>query len=269
MPIPKKPRPVAFVLAATGHGSMIVNRLDYATTPTGGRYGVGIQMLDVGAFDPEEVDLLLQLLDLRRKHFGDGIVAVDCGANIGVHTVEWAAHMAGWGSVIAIEAQERIYYALAGNIAINNCFNARAINVAVGAKPGSIRVPKPNYLAPGSFGSLELRYSERTEFIGQAIDYGEASTVELPMTTIDALGLSSLDLLKIDVEGMEVDVLEGAAGTLAEYRPIIVAEHIKVGRDRLIERLSPLGYRLLLTRMNLIAVHPSDPSNAEIRLAGD
>jgi FkbM family methyltransferase len=255
------------MLAATGHGSMIVNRFDYAMTPRGDRYGVGIQMLDVGAFDPGEVDLLLQLLDLRRKHFGDGIVAVDCGANIGVHTVEFASHMTGWGNVIAIEAQERIYYALAGNIAINNCFNARAINAAVGAKSGSIRVPQPNYLAPGSYGSLELRHSERTEFIGQTIDYNEASTVELPMTTIDSLGLSSLDLLKIDVEGMEVDVLEGAACILAEHRPIIFAEHIKVGRDRLIEKLSPLGYRILMTRMNLIAVHPSDPSNAEIHLA--
>ena len=32
----------------------------------------------------------MQLLALRRRHFGDGVIAVDCGANIGVHTVEWA-----------------------------------------------------------------------------------------------------------------------------------------------------------------------------------
>ena len=63
---------------------------------------------------------------LRRRFHGDGVVAIDCGANIGVHTVEWAIAMTGWGSVVAIEAQERIYYALAGNIAINNCFNAIA-----------------------------------------------------------------------------------------------------------------------------------------------
>jgi FkbM family methyltransferase len=51
-------------------------------------------------------------------------VAIDCGANIGTHTIEWAKKMTGWGAVIGIEAQERIFYALAGNIAINNCFNA-------------------------------------------------------------------------------------------------------------------------------------------------
>ena len=47
---------------------------------------------------------------------GDGVVAVDGGANIGVHTIEWATAMTGWGSVIAIEPQERIYYALAGTL---------------------------------------------------------------------------------------------------------------------------------------------------------
>lgn len=35
--------------------------------------------------------------------------------------------MAGWGAVIGIEAQQSIFYALAGNIAINNCFNAKAV----------------------------------------------------------------------------------------------------------------------------------------------
>ena len=47
------------------------------------------------------------------------------GANIGVHTVEWARHMYGWGNVIAIEAQERLYYSLCGNISLNNCLNVR------------------------------------------------------------------------------------------------------------------------------------------------
>ena len=83
----------------------------------------------------------MQLLTQRRQHFGDGVVVVDCGANIGVHTVAWAKGMTGWGQVLAIEAQERIFYALAGNITINNCFNARAFNAAVGAADGVLRVP--------------------------------------------------------------------------------------------------------------------------------
>ena len=76
---------------------------------------------------------MLGALHRRRQYFGDGVVLVDCGANIGVHTVECAVEMTGWGSVLAIAAQERLYYALAGNIALNNCFNARALDAPVAA----------------------------------------------------------------------------------------------------------------------------------------
>jgi hypothetical protein len=113
-------RKIAFVLASSDHGTMIVNRFDYHM----------VDADNTSAFDPVSVELTTSLLKLRRQHFGDGITAIDCGANIGVFTVEWARAMTGWGNVIAIEAQERVFYALAGNIAINNCFNARAIFAA-------------------------------------------------------------------------------------------------------------------------------------------
>jgi FkbM family methyltransferase len=263
--MPSIPRRVAFVLAAFNHGPMIMNRLDYATSARGDRMGVGFQLLESGAYDPGEVKVLLQFLSRRRAHFGDGVVALDCGANLGVHTIEWANHMTGWGSVIAIEAQERIFYALAGNIALNNCHNARAIHAALGAQPGAVRVPVPNYLLPGSFGSLELRPSEHNEFIGQTIDYSEAATAEIAMTTIDSLGLTRLDVLKIDVEGMEAEVLEGAGAALAAFHPIIVAEHTKAGWETLEARLSPFGYTLFRADANMIAIHPADPSLAEVQ----
>ena len=151
------PRKIAFVTAATDHGTLIVNRFDYHIVAPNRAYGVGFQLLESGAHDPSEVKMILELLDLRRHYYGNGVVAVDCGANVGVHTIEWAKHMTGWGRVLAIEAQERIYYALAGNIAINNCFNARAIHAAVTSRPGTMKIPTPDYLTPASFGSLELK----------------------------------------------------------------------------------------------------------------
>jgi len=123
-------RKLAFVLAASNHGTMITNRFDYRMSGPDAGIGVGYQLLEAGAFDPIEVELALQLIESRRCFHGDGVVAIDCGANIGVHAIEWATAMTGWGSVIAIEPQERIYYALAGNIAIHNCFNAIAMHAA-------------------------------------------------------------------------------------------------------------------------------------------
>ena len=160
-------------------------------------------------YDPDEVNLLLRALDLRRQCYGDGVVAIDCGANVGVHTVEWAKHMTGWGAVLAIEAQERIYYALAGNIAINNCFNARAIHAAVSERAGTMKIPVPNYLAAASFGSLELKQRDGTEFIGQVIDYSEARWSRCRRSASMRSIWPALDLIKIDIEGMEMDALGG------------------------------------------------------------
>ena len=44
------------------------------------------------------------------------------------------------------------------------------------------------------------------------------------MMTLDSLDLSRLDLIKIDVEGMELEVLQGAKATLERFRPIIIVE---------------------------------------------
>jgi FkbM family methyltransferase len=252
------PRKIAFVLAAAEHGTMIVNRLDYRMRDATDGFGVGFEMLRDGAYALHEVDLALWLLSLRRQHYGDGVVALDCGANIGVHTVEWAKHANGWGRVIAIEAQERVFYALAGNIVINNCLNARAIHAAVAAQTGTMRIPTPDYLSPASFGSLELRHSQHTEFIGQSIDYSDDAAVEIRTITVDSLDLARLDLLKIDIEGMELEALAGAAASLARCRPAVIVEAMKSDSRSLYEILEKQGYRLFHAGINLLALHGED-----------
>jgi FkbM family methyltransferase len=262
-------RKVAFVLAASDHGTMIVNRFDYRMVDERGGIGVGFQILEAASFDAEEIDIALSFLMLRRQYFGDGVMALDCGANIGVHTVEWAKRMTGWGQVLAVEAQERVFYALVGNIAINNCFNARAIHAAVAAKSGTMRIPTPDYLSPGSFGSLELRRRERTEFIGQPIDYADDKAVPVETIALDALELPRIDLLKIDVEGMELEAIEGAAASIARCRPILIVESIKSDKARLRQVLEQQKYRVFEVGLNLVAVHAEDKTLAHVKTGGD
>jgi FkbM family methyltransferase len=252
------PRPVAFVLAATEHGSLILNRNDHHETPRGG-FGVGYQLLERSAFDPDEVNLVLQLLGARREQRGDGVVALDCGANIGVHSVEWSRFMHSWGRVLAFEAQERIFYALAGNLALNNCLNARAIWSAVGRECGEIRVPILDYTKPASFGSLEIRPAERAEFIGQKADYSGSGTSPAPLISIDSLKLPRVDLIKIDVEGMELEVLEGARESIQSFKPSLLIEAIKSSASDIASFLQRLGYKATPAGLNLLAVHESDP----------
>lgn len=253
------PRPAPFVITSSGHGTMIVNRNDYQMVSETSGYGVGFQILNTSYFDPDEVGVLLSALKLRNEMFGAGVVAIDCGANIGVHTIEWSRTMHGWGSVIAFEAQERVYYALAGNIAINNCLNASALNAAVGSSCGEISIPSLNYLIPSSFGSLELRQSQRNEYIGQAVDYSGQNLKPVKLVSLDSLQLARVDLIKIDVEGMEMDVLQGAKASITAHRPILCVESIKVNAAALKEWLAGEGYQCFDWGINVFAVHKSDP----------
>jgi FkbM family methyltransferase len=259
-------RKLAFVLASSNHGTMIVNRLDYRMAGDDRGIGVGYQVLEAAAFDPIEVELALQLIEARKRIHGDGVVAIDGGANIGVHTIEWATAMTGWGSVIAVEAQERIYYALAGNIAINNCFNAIAMHAAISSEPGIMLVPMPDYLVPSSFGSLELKPRAETEFIGQPIDYSAGKTVAIQKISIDALNLPRVDFIKLDVEGMELEALDGARQTIERSHPIFLVESIKAGREPLRRFLDERQYKVVEAGINLLAIHKSDPVVNELQI---
>ena len=258
-------RPIAFVLAASNHGTMIVNRNDYCMTDPKNGFGVGHQIFLTSSCEQGEVDLAVLLLKVRRHHKGDGVVGLDCGANIGTHTVEWSRAMHGWGSVLSFEAQERVYYALAGNVALNNCLNASVKNVAVGASCGVLNIPQPDYTVPSSFGSLELRQRGDHEFIGQQIDYSNLKPVD--MVSIDSLNLPRVDLIKIDVEGMEMEVLNGASDTITRCQPVLLIETIKCDVNALQTSLVNFGYtKFFGVGINLLAIHEQDSISESIKI---
>jgi FkbM family methyltransferase len=251
------PKPSPFVLMSTQHGSMIINRNDYHETADNRAYGVGYQLMSRSCYDPNDVQLILELLKLRHATNGDGVVALDCGANIGVHTIEWANLMTGWGEVHAFEAQEKIFYALAGNIILNNCLNASAKHLALGSSNGKITIPEPDYLKPASFGSFELKKRENNEYIGQKIDYVNANK-EIDLITLDSLDFARLDLMKIDVEGMEEEVLNGARKLISTHKPIIFIEIIKSNKQNLINLLEGFNYKYMRLGMNILAINQDD-----------
>lgn len=255
---------IAFVVASTDHGTLIVNRNDENENKEYGRYGVGSQLLETGGFYPTDTDLLRSILRIRKRNFAGQrpIVAVDCGANIGVHTLEFARELQADGRVLALEAQRAIFYALCGNIAINNCFNVEAKNIAVGATDGSLTVPYIDYHTRSSFGSLELRDREGKEYIGQAIDY--TNGYEVPLLTLDSLCKEQVDLIKIDVEGMEEEVISGAIELLKSSKPVLFVEKIKGDVAPIEATLKSLDYKMLDLGPNFLAVSNADSTKVEV-----
>ena len=180
--------------------------------------------LDVyGEYSEGEIDLFRQLLR-------PGDVAIDVGANIGALTVPLARLVQPGGAVVAFEPQRTIFEVLCNNLRLNGLANVTAFCRAAGSEPGTIRVPPLDYQRTNNFGGVAL---------------GGASGEEVQLVTIDSLALPRLRLVKVDVEGMEHDVITGARATIERLKPAIYVENDRAEHSRaLISLLFDIGYRL-------------------------
>lgn len=98
------------VLVPTAHGLMIINRHE-----TNYAFGVSKFLVEDGVYEAQEVGVLREVI----KFLPVGCVLLDVGANIGVHTLEFArACQPLGGTVHAFEAQRIIFQMLAGNAAL-------------------------------------------------------------------------------------------------------------------------------------------------------
>lgn len=182
-----------------------------------------------------ETDLLEHMYQsIHRKG-----IYIDVGANIGNHTVFFAKFMA--AHVVSIEPQLQNYQLLTGTVAKNGLRNVTCVRCAVGSKAGvgCLVLPKGYERNRGAF-----------SLIGSANVVGAES---VSVDTLDSLigNLPNLEsqhvtAVKIDVEGAEVAVLEGAGEILTRYRPHVIVEAQSEERlSSVSARLLPLGYRLI------------------------
>ncbi|WP_187152668.1 FkbM family methyltransferase [Acidianus manzaensis] len=138
----------------------------------------------------------------------DGGVVVDVGANVGIYSLIAAKYAE---RVFAIEANPEIIPILNYNITLNDFKNVTVINKAVSDSEGKVKL----YLGKAhEVSSILPSFME---------GYTYSKYVEVESTTLDNL-LSgvSVNLLKIDVEGAEVNVLRGAKETLKKAKRIII-----------------------------------------------
>jgi FkbM family methyltransferase len=169
---------------------------------------------------------------LLRQMCPPGAIAVEVGANIGTHTVVLARAAGPSGWVVAYEPQRMVFQTLCANLALNTITNVDARSAAVGAEDGHVTIPDIDYAQPGNFGGVEVgRFKEGRRVRKVCLD--------------DDLDLPRVDLVKIDVEGMELEVLRGAGRMLAASRPLLYVENDRIDRsEALIRHLLELDYRL-------------------------
>lgn len=251
------PRKCAFILAATDAGPMILNRFDRADTPNGS-FGVGHVLLENSVYDPDEVTQLAKILALKRKYSNEDVLFLDAGANIGTYTVPIAKAITGWGKAIAIEPQEHLFYALCGNVALNNVLNVNCQRIALGSEDSTLNIPVLDSLSYASFGSLELIDTGVPEHMGQEVNRNAERLEEISLKRIDTIIKDRIDLIKMDIEGMEMAALKGAERVLNEQMPVLFIEWTKSNREELVSFLEDHGYFIKGAGVNLLAVHLDD-----------
>lgn len=187
---------------------------------------IGRSLATYGEFSELETALLLRLS--RPGH-----VVVEVGAHVGTQSVPLARHLTARGTLHAFEPQPRLYRLLEANLAQVEPGNVTVHNVAVGQNSGSLWLPTIDYTKEGNFGGIALSSNADGERVAQ-------------IRLDDELDLSALHLLKIDAEGMELDVIRGAAGLIRQHRPLMWVENDrKENSAALIGCLFDLGYRLM------------------------
>ena len=149
-------------------------------------------------------------LKLFNKYVQKGDTVLDIGANIGTHTLWFANQVGNTGWVGAFEPQRLVFQALCANMALNSIQNVDCRQLGVGSLRRLVKVPPLNPLVENNFGGLSIQ------------DHMEGEDVAI--CPIDDMGLVRCDFMKIDVEGMEPEVLQGGMNTIVKTRPIIYLE---------------------------------------------
>jgi len=218
-----------YQLVPTRHGSMLVNRNDVF---------MGQSFLHYGECCQFEIETLLQLL--AQPNASSGLV-VEAGSNMGVHTIPLAQLLDRQSrSMLAFEPQQVIFQQLSANLALNGLMNVTALPYACSSHPGTLRFETPNYSQPGNFGGTALTASA-------AITHRTRTVPCFPLDELVAEHFPGqpVALIKIDVEGHELQVLQGAQSILNRDHPILYLENDRIEHsETLIRWLLAHDYRL-------------------------
>lgn len=181
------------------------------------------------------------LQSLMKQYVQEGSTVLDIGAHIGTHAVVLSKLVGKNGTVFAFEPNRVIHRELCYNLAANQCSNVFPLRCAVGKEHGMIEVITP------------LAHNEGGSYVIEAKGGVNTSAI-LPL---DDFGLENVSFIKIDVENMEADVLDGAVETILRCRPVMLIEiqgnaerPIDLGENSekmaliSIEKIQNLGYSL-------------------------
>jgi len=203
-------------------------------------------------------------------HSEEAPLILDIGANLGAYSIPIAKEIAESGGLVySYEPQRIIYYQLCGNVFLNRLENVHAFNMAIGDRDGSVMIPSIDYSKSKNIGAFTLDQQGVAKNEAIAVKAGDrANTV--PIARLDSLTFPKPPtLIKIDVEGLELQVLKGAVNYLEEHHfpPLLLEawdeDWFKDRRVELLDYLTTIGYEYFAIRAEIVAQHPRFPRQVE------
>ena len=161
-----------------------------------------------------------EIIGIFRPKEGD--IVVDIGAHMGRYTIPSAKSVGVSGKVIAVEAHPYNFGILQHNLKLNKLTNVSALNSAVYSKKANLKL----YLPDEDLG-YTMHHSVMTNYLSTKYNKEiERKFVEVEADTLDNLlkssAITTVNWIKIDVEGAEYEVLKGAREILSTNKPISI-----------------------------------------------
>lgn len=196
-------------------------------------------------------------------------LVLDVGANIGTYAIPLAQALPQY-RIVCFEVQRVVHDQLSKNIALNGLTNITALCEGLSDVTEKIAVSLPDYATESNIMAFSLDDEVRAHDY-ECASIGETDTVSV--APLDSFHYADIRLIKIDVEGLELKVLRGAAQTLARngYPPLIfeawtAKPWFEDRRRELLAYVRTLGYEIVEVLNNVIAQHPAYPTQVEFNV---
>jgi len=186
-----------------------------------------------------EFNQVLKILDVYEKFYSqrNGIM-LDIGCNVGSWTLPLAQRYQ-QNTILAVDCQPLALDCVNQTIQLNALHNVQAECCAISDHCGQVQHNKINYNWRANFGAYEFEPPMHdSDFNGALLR--ESETVQIK--SIDSFDLDSVVFIKLDIEGMEYQALQGSINTIQRCSPFVVFEHHKTDRDSATQLLTDLNY---------------------------
>ncbi|CAD7934069.1 unnamed protein product [Amoebophrya sp. A25] len=158
-----------------------------------------------------------------------GDVVVDVGANLGSFTIPFAERVGRQGKVLAFEPFRWLFQLCTANVALNGLSNVWTYNMGLGEAMGSFesRPPQLRFFSSPDANMKQEQAMQLYDYEMEPESVMQASLDDLlSQKSVRVPEINNLRLIKIDVEGMEGQVIMGAQRAIMHYKPIIWTENV-------------------------------------------